>query len=204
MWFKRGGVAISDHLIKGDRRGKAMAQARRYEITLRLDNLEQFFTVPDPNPFYPRAHFATGLETISAELKPKALIRKVHTTIVLPPDQITPDGEVKLREALNRYCQHHLQQNRQDLISLRWQGVKALQNGLIFLGVCLLLSTWFENAEMLQDWLRRFAGEGFLIAGWVSLWHPIEILLYEWWPFSRQIHILESIMQMEIIFKEET
>jgi hypothetical protein len=128
----------------------------------------------------------------------------VRTTIVLPSDQITPDAEARLREALTRYCQYHIRQNRQDLISLRWQGVKALQNGIIFLGICLLLSTLFENAEILPEWLRRFGGEGFLIAGWVSLWHPIEILLYEWWPFSRQIRIYANIMQMDIVLKEET
>ena len=181
-----------------------MAQERRYDITLHLDNLAQFFAVSEPDPFDPRARFAPGLETIISELKPTALIKKVRATIVLPPDQLAPDAEARLREAVARYCQHHITQNRQELISLRWQGLKALQNGLIFLGACLLLSTLFENAEMLPEWLRRFAGEGFLIAGWVSLWHPIEILLYEWWPFSRQINIYESIMRMDIIFQEET
>jgi hypothetical protein len=181
-----------------------MAQGRHYDITLHLDNLGQFFTVPEPDPFVPRARFDSGIETIIGELKPKALIRKVRTTIVLPPDQITPDAETRLREALAQYCGHHIRQNRQDLISLRWQGIKALQNGLIFLGACLLLSTLFGNAETLQEWVRRLGSEGFLIAGWVSLWHPIEILLYEWWPFSRQIRIHESIMQMDILFKEET
>jgi len=180
-----------------------MAQERCYDITLHLDNLAQFFAVPEPDPFDPQARFASGLEVIVSELKPKALIRKVRATIMLPADQIAPDAEVQLREALTRYCQHHITQSRQDLISLRWQGAKALQNGVIFLGVCLLLSALFENAEMLPEWLRRFGGEGFLIAGWVSLWHPIEILLYEWWPFSRQIRIYESIVRMDIIFKEE-
>jgi hypothetical protein len=179
-----------------------MAQSR-YDITLHLDNLAQFFAVPEPDPFDPRARFASGLETIGSELKPKALIRKVRTTLVLPPDQITPDAETRLREAVTRYCRHHITQSRQDLISLRWQGIKALQNGFIFLAACLLLSTFFENAEILPEWLRRFGGEGFLIAGWVSLWHPIELLLYEWWPVSRRLHIYESILRMDIVLKEE-
>ncbi len=180
-----------------------MARERRYDITLHLENLEQFFRVPEPDPFDPQVRFSSGLDTIIGELKPAALIKKVRARIILPPDQITPDVEQKLREALTRYCQHQIREQRQDLISLRWQGIKALQNGVIFLAVCLLLSTFMESAEFLPEWLRRFGGEGFLIAGWVSLWHPIEILLYEWWPISRQIHIHESIMRMEIIFKEE-
>ncbi len=180
-----------------------MANEQRYDITLHLDNLAQFFAVLEPDPFDPQARYASGLETIASELKPTALIKKVRTTIVLPPDQITPDAEARLRDAVTRYCQYHVQQNHRELISLRWQGLKALQNGLLFLGVCLLLSTLFENAEIFQEWLRRFAGEGFLIAGWVSLWHPIEILLYEWWPLSRQVNIYQSIMNVDIIFRGE-
>ena len=181
-----------------------MAKKRRYDITLHLDNLEQFFSVPEPDPFDPQARFASGLETILGELKRLALDRKLHTSIVMPPDQISLENESTLREALVRYCQHHVHQNRQDLISLRWQGIKALQYGVVFLALCLVLSTVFASADVLPDWLRRFGGEGFLIAGWVSLWHPIEILLYEWWPLSRQVRIYESILNMEITFKAKT
>jgi hypothetical protein len=180
-----------------------MAKESYYDITLQLDHLAQFFTVPDPDPFVPRVRFEPGIETIVGELKPKALIRKVRTTIVLPPDQITPAAGTQLRAALTQYCNYRIRQNRRDLVSLRWQGIKALQNGLVFLGICLLLSALFENAEALEEWVRRLGSEGFLIAGWVSLWHPIEILLYEWWPFSRQIRIYENILRMDIIFKEE-
>jgi hypothetical protein len=87
---------------------------------------------------------------------------------------------------------------------LRRQGITALHKGLIFWGVCLLLAMLFESAMLLPEWVRRFGGEGFLIAGWVSLWYPIEILLYEWWPVTQQIRIYESIMRMDIVFKEET
>jgi hypothetical protein len=90
-----------------------MAQERCYDITLHLDNLAQFFAVPEPDPFDPQARFASGLEVIVSELKPKALIRKVRTTIMLPADQIAPDAETQLREALTRYGQHHITQSRQ-------------------------------------------------------------------------------------------
>ena len=128
-----------------------MAKEQRYDIILHLDNLTQFFAVSEPDPFDPQARFASRLETIINELKPTALIKRVRTTIILPPDQLAPDGETRLREALARYCEHHIPQNRQELISLRWQGLKALQNGLIFLGACLLLSALFEKAEIFQE-----------------------------------------------------
>ncbi len=164
--------------------------AKQYdEVALELDNLQQFFAVPDPDPFDPQVRYASGLETLVDELKPKALTKDVRTAITLPPDQLEPEAEQKLREAVERFCRHKIQQNQRELSSLRWEGFKALQDGVLFLGACLLLSTLFENVEFVPEFLRRFLGEGFLIAGWVSLWHPIEVLLYEWWPYSRENRI---------------
>jgi hypothetical protein len=145
--------------------------------------------------------FDTGFETLRAELKPEALTARTRTTIILPKEKLEPNLETRLREALTRYCRHKMQQNRHELIALRWKGLKALQDGVVFLAICLLLSVVFENAQFLPEFLRRFLGEGFLIAGWVSLWHPIEVLLYEWWPFSRENRVYDSIMEMEIVIK---
>lgn len=52
-----------------------MAQERRYDIALHLDDLGQLFTVPELDPSDPRARFAAGLETIITELKPQGLTR---------------------------------------------------------------------------------------------------------------------------------
>lgn len=68
----------------------------------------------------------------------------------------------------------------------------------MFLAVCLLLSTLFDELNSFPGLIRRFLSEGFLIAGWVSLWHPIELLLYEWGPYQRQKQIYELIKEMEL------
>jgi len=180
-----------------------MAKGRRYDITLRLDDIHDLFEPPVANYFSDEPRYTSGIETIIDELKPKALTVKARTTITLPESRLEPDLEQKIRAALTRYCQHKIWQNKHELIALRWKGLKALQDGLIFLAICLLVSALFENAGFLPEFLRRFLGEGFLIAGWVSLWHPIEVLLYEWWPFSRENRMYAAIMTMEIIVKAD-
>ena len=50
-----------------------MDHERRYDMTLHLDNLAQFFAVSEPDPFDPRTRLASGLETIASELKPTAV-----------------------------------------------------------------------------------------------------------------------------------
>lgn len=106
--------------------------AKQYdEVVFELDNLQQFFAVPDPDPFDPQVRYASGLETLVDELKPKALTKNVRTTITFPPDQLEPEAEQILHEAVERFCRHKIRQNQRELSSLRWKGVKALQNGVV-------------------------------------------------------------------------
>ena len=35
------------------------------------------------------------------------------------------------------------------------------------------------------EW-SRIVDEGLLILGWVAMWKPLELLLYDWWPGLRK------------------
>ena len=175
-----------------------MTKSNAYRISLHLDDIHQLFQAPELDPFTGQDQSISGLEQIINELKPRSLGRPVHTTIFLPPGRLSKGIEQSSREAIRRYSDARIRQITNELASLRWQGVKALQTGLIFLAVCLLLSTVFDGLTVGPEFLRRFLSEGFLIAGWVSLWHPIEILLYEWWPYWRDKQLCESIKGMEL------
>lgn len=176
---------------------------RYHDLTVQLADVQELFAPPDCDPFDEQARFDSGLDRLIDDLKPTALLRQVRTTIVLPADQIEAGLEGKVHGALERYCQHKIRQNQRELSSLRWKGLKALQNGLVFLALCLLLSTAAESAEFLPEFLRRFLGEGVLIVGWVSLWHPVEVLLYEWWPPSRENQLYNRLRQMAIVIKPQ-
>lgn len=62
------------------------------------------------------------------------------------------------------------------------------------------MSTFFDGIEILPELLHRFLSEGFSIAGWVSLWYPIELLLlYRSGPDWHEKKIYERIKEMELI-----
>ena len=42
-------------------------------------------------------------------------------------------------------------------------------------------------------------GEGMLIIGWVAMWRPLEIFLYEWVPMRRRCRILAKLSTMPVI-----
>ena len=58
--------------------------------------------------------------------------------------------------------------------------------GVVFLAVCTTLA----RLAMRQDsvW-ASYAGESLTIAGWVAMWRPMQIYLYEWWPKIGRAHV---------------
>jgi hypothetical protein len=58
--------------------------------------------------------------------------------------------------------------------------------------VCLALSTFFDGLDTLPTLDRR-----------VALFHPIEILPYEWWPHHRQIQLYGNVMHLDVVIKAE-
>jgi hypothetical protein len=47
--------------------------------------------------------------------------------------------------------------------------------------------------------------QGLLIVGWVAMWRPLEIFLYDWWPIlgERRIHDDLSRIQVRIALRTE-
>jgi hypothetical protein len=175
-----------------------MTDSIYYDITLKLSNIKYLFKEPEFEPFVAQSNYISGIERIISELKPTSLKHQVRTTILLPANQLSENLEQSAIEALQCYCSVKIEQTNNDLASLRGQGIRALRRGLLFLALCLLLSTLFDGLSYFPGLFRRFLSEGCLIAGWVSLWHPIELLLYEWGPYRRQQQIYQLIKDMEL------
>ncbi|WP_036478232.1 hypothetical protein [Myxosarcina sp. GI1] len=169
-----------------------------YNFSLKLDKIEYLFKDPEFDLFRPQTESSSGIERIVNQLKPTSLTEKVRTTILLPNHQLSENLEKSVVNALQHYCNNKIENISNDITSLRGRGIRALQRGLLFLAVCLVISTLFDKIEYLPILVHRFLNEGFLIAGWVGLWYPIELLLYEWGPLKRQKQIYEMIKDMEI------
>ena len=174
------------------------------KVTLHLNDIHQLFVAPEFDPFEPDAVAQSGMDQLVDALKPSGLRDRLEAVVILPAEEVTADVAERIHSAVTRYCRFQIDENRRELASLRWQGVKSLQTGVIFLALCLLLSASIDGAEALPGTLRRLGSEGFLIAGWVSMWHPAELLLYAWWPYWRQMRVYEHIMGMDISVQPKT
>ena len=81
------------------------------------------------------------------------------------------------------------------------RGVISLGIGLAFLAVACIA------AELLgrligDSHYRTLLREGLLIFGWVAVWRPLEIFLYDWWPIlgQQRMHDRLSRIKVRIIY----
>ena len=44
----------------------------------------------------------------------------------------------------------------------------------------------------------RILQEGLLILGWVAMWRPLQIILYDWWPIRRYARLYSNLATMPV------
>ena len=146
------------------------------------------------------------IEIIKSELTSKSLglDARVRTTIFLSTGNFELKLVNKTHDALQRYCQFKVQQNKRTMVALRRQALFALLLGILFLVSGLFLSQFLDKVTFLPSFLSALFGDGFVIAFWVILWRPIDFFLFELWPFWREDRMYKRMMMMEIHVVEET
>ena len=106
------------------------------------------------------------------------------------------DGQPDLETAIHHYFAYRAKLNQLDFRHLLRQGRVSLLIGLGFLAGCLLISELLlrKNGGTLSIVLR----ESLTIAGWVAMWRPMQIFLYDWWPLRRMGRLFEKMSRMHI------
>jgi hypothetical protein len=57
-----------------------------------------------------------------------------------------------------------------------------------------------QSRQLFDGAFREILREGFVITGWVAMWRPLDVLLYDWWPLvdeRRQIaRLLDALVSI--------
>jgi hypothetical protein len=84
------------------------------------------------------------------------------------------------------------------------QGRTSLLIGLSCLATCLVISKALLHGDA-GTW-ASILRESLTIAGWVAMWRPMQIYLYDWWPLRLRGRIFAKLshMPVEIVQKEKS
>ena len=147
-------------------------------VKLEYTDINWLFDQPDVSPFSANFHeYSTtpGLEYICNELYANPSLKKVETTILLPPEHITADLEQRTRQAIQRYCLARSREMEQDERALRWRALRALMFAVGFFIVWVAVEKPLQNSG---TYFFDLLGEGLTILVWVGFWFPLDALVF--------------------------
>jgi hypothetical protein len=188
MRFVRPRTAASDH-------------GRPRYIRLKLREVNQLFNSMDPSPFIEKDLDDRAEEFIvswAQEFPPDAPIR-----LTIDLEQWPADNPKELiTTAVHNYFAHRATISDLEFRRLLKQGRASLLIGLTFLTVCLLLTKVLLGHQV-GTW-AAVARESLTIAGWVAMWRPMQIYLYDWWPVRRRGRIYRKLSHMPVELVQKT
>ena len=162
-----------------------------------LYELRQLFNSMDPAPFIEQDLDADAERFIVESAAERPLAEPVELVVHLATAPDDSDPHHVVLTAIHHYFRERAEQARLAFRRLMRQGQVSLLIGIVFLASC------FTGAELLDklhstNRLLLLLREGLVIAGWVAMWRPMEIFLYDWWPIRDEARLFDRLTVMPV------
>lgn len=177
-------------------RKKRSNQVAHGVIKLKLRDLSQLFNSMDPSPFHEKDLDHDAEEFIvswAQEFHSHAPLKLIVHLENPPPEG---DADAIVREAIHNYFRYRADLAHREFKRLIARGRTSLIIGLLFLAACLGAADFAGTFR--PNPLAQIVREGLVIAGWVAMWHPMQIFLYEWWPLMGKRRVYQRLAEMEV------
>jgi len=172
-------------------------------IEVRVSELKQLFNAIDPSPFRERDLDPAAEEFITDWAKEASPSATFGLAVHLDRSAGLPNEPNELREAIHEFFRHRARLRRHRLRELFRRGRTSLVIGVCTLGGSVAAGNLVLN--VFSNHLAEILREGFLIGGWVAMWRPMEIFLYDWWPIRAEAKLADrlSVMPVRISYTQD-
>lgn len=166
-------------------------------IELKLRKVNQLFNTLDPSPFLDRDlddDAQAYIEQTAHEISSKMPFRVV---IMLPAAEASRANPRMLALAINRFYAYRVRATHKQLRRTFRQGRLSLAVGLCFLLTCVGGPRLLE-AFLPDHIFGSFLSEGLMVIGWVAMWRPVQIFLYDWWPIRKDMEVYRRLSRVRV------
>ncbi len=160
------------------------------EIILQVQKASDLFKTP-PVRFNGLQVLDRDVETYLME-RAAQFHRKDEFLINIHISGDVPENESEIADRIHHHFRHCLTMSKKQLSHTLKLGWRSLGIAFVFL---LLMYTIANRLvpQLPQGGLTITIKEVFIILGWVALWRPAELLLYEWFPIRKKVRLLERL-----------
>jgi hypothetical protein len=183
--------------------GTTTSPNKEHCIEVNLRDVNQLFNTMDPSPFHEKDlddDAEKFIESWAREFPVKEPVSLVVHVSELASGQ---DARVLIEKAIHNHFANRARLNKLEFRQLMAQGWRSLLIGLAFISACLFVAVKFFPIGRM-DTMTAIIRESLTIGGWVALWRPLEIYLYDWWPLHKRGKILQKLAQMPVEVRHVT
>jgi hypothetical protein len=166
------------------------------------------FNAPAVDPLSPGPSEALGISGAEYLLLQLEVWRRSSFTtvqLIMPEEKVFPALSHQTEQALQRYADCRVVQQQLQLRETRRHGWRLAAAAIVLLAFFLTLSSLVasEWAAGIRPLYRRTLEYGFEIVGWVMLWYPIEVLVYQPIAIKGKIRALRKLAKLRIVVVPE-
>ena len=168
-----------------------------HPLQLYVGELRQLFDSMDPAPFRERDLDDKAAAYIVVSAREASSGAALALAVHLGRETGSKDTDALLRQAVREHFERRAAAKRRELRELLRTGRVSLLIGLVFLAVAIALANFLGGLIRGEGtaWLVK---ESLIIGGWVALWRPMEIFLYEWWPMRADARLYDRLAAMPV------
>ncbi len=158
-----------------------------HRLALRVREIGQLFNSMDPTPFLNKDLDPQANDYIESWASTHSLHSRFHLTIHIEQWPEQGDPTAMLTESIHNHFIYQAERTRRKLRQVLKQGRMSMAIGIIFVSICLIVADYIGDLGPNAGY--RIARESLTIVGWVAMWRPMQIFLYDWWPIQRKIRL---------------
>ncbi len=164
-------------------------------IELKVSSLEDMFDEHDPSPYMIRDLDTSITEYIMGcvlEINPE-FVGKIR---VYTEDFFDLDKQDIFAKSIKDFFALKAHMEKVQLKQVFKRGLVSLAIGLGFLLSAIMASFYIQSKS--PEFWTAFLKEGLHLLGWVSMWKPINLFLYDWWHPLQDLKSYQALAKVDI------
>lgn len=165
------------------------------DITVDLDRPEAMFAPPPEDPMAPGFGRSTGIERLLAQASAMPM---ANGALIVRMPRPEPGAAERMATGLRRYVDVRVRDVELRRMALRREGLQTLGLALVMILACVVLSVVLDRVLPGDGLTHSLLSDGVVIVGWVALWRPVDMLVFETWLLRREKRILRRLADLPV------
>lgn len=180
------------------------------DLVIVIDTPDRIFNDANINPFSKNVLEIlgiSGMEYITRQLQARRRDWKnTRLVIRMPSEQITPGFELRVTEALRRYCSTKAENNAIEAHLIRFRSSIGLGILLVIVAALIIIAFLLLTGPLagVPQAVQVTIVATISLFAWVSLWDPLEALIFNPVALMRENYILHKLAQMKVVVEPQS